>query len=554
MSETKTRRPRKRQLGQFMTPEPLARQLLSDLHFRRSDRVLEPSMGDGSFVIPLIESFLPLYTGSTNQRLAEVLGRNVFGVEIDRQLYAKCLARIESRWGPIPEYHNFELGDFFRSSLGGTSVERQLDWQSGPTPGFSYIVGNPPFGGTLDPDIQDLLDRKYGFRNGEKIKKETYSFFIVKCLDLLRDNGVLRFICSDTFLTIRTMRGLRRLLMDYGETSIKDLAEFSEETQQPTIVLDFRKNGKAAAVEINGQRIGSDTIELTDNLSWRITPELTGYFQGPRLAQYVVATSGMTVGKNEYFVRRIENEAVSEPYRFEYYEDPVTLKKELARARLGKLSPGKTMEIRRLEAVGATKRNVRIVARKTPKTVKLPHPDYSYYNKATNGIVYAPPSYAIYWKDDGDAVLTFKKNGNWYLHGVGGQRYFKRSGLTWQLIAPRLNVKYLPEGYVLDSGAPCAFLREGIAEDESYFILGWTLTPLCSRILKQVINHTKNIQSKDFERLPYPFWVSSEEKEHVIRTFRGLVRRARHGERFTRASPEVTRAVARFNSIHAAHR
>ena len=49
---------------------------------------------------------------------------------------------------------------------------------------FDYTVGNPPFGGTIAPDIQDKLDREFGWRNGLKIKKETYSFFIVKCLEL----------------------------------------------------------------------------------------------------------------------------------------------------------------------------------------------------------------------------------------------------------------------------------------------------------------------------------------------------------------------------------
>ncbi len=98
-----------------------------------------------------------------------------------------------------------------------------------------------------------------------------------------------------------------------------------------------------------------------------------------------------------------------------------------------------------------------------------------------------------------------------------------RRGLTWQLIASRLNVRYLPEGYILDSGAPCAFLKPEVDDSELWFILGWLNTDLCSHLLKTVINHTKNIQSKDVERLPYPFWVSACAKEQAIHLAQAIV-------------------------------
>jgi len=61
MSIAKTQRVKKRQLGQFLTPPAMARQLVEGLPFTKQDRVLEPSMGDGSFILPLIEKFLELY-------------------------------------------------------------------------------------------------------------------------------------------------------------------------------------------------------------------------------------------------------------------------------------------------------------------------------------------------------------------------------------------------------------------------------------------------------------------------------------------------------------
>jgi hypothetical protein len=540
MSQTKTRREKKRQLGQFLTPPACASQLLRDFVFDRSDTVLEPCIGDGSFILPLIEKFLPLHDGPLRQRLDRILAENIYGVEIDRGLHARCLAQIEQRWGYCPAQHNLVRGDFFTHWF-------TLDPPTGQViRRFDYIIGNPPFGGTIDPSIQDQLDRQFGFRDGDKIKKETYAFFIVKCLDILKDAGQLRFICSDTFLTIPTMRGLRRLLMRQGTVDIATLRAFSDETNHAMVVLDFKRTGNASGVTIDGRPVAHSTIALTGNDSWRVTEELAPYFRGPTLGDYVVATSGMTTGKNELFLRPIVDGRVSEPFTFEFFDDPISVANELRRARLGLLSPQKLAQIALLERSGATRRNLQVVPRTAPQTITLPHPDYQPYNKALKAIVYARPTHMIYWRDEGDAVRTFKRNGNWYLHGVGGQRYFGREGLTWQLIAQRLNARYLPPGYVFDSGAPCAFLRPGLDPAELYFILGWALAPLCERLLKEVINHTKNIQSKDFERLPYPFWVSGERKQAIIAQIRQLVAAAMAGRVVARTDEDVVQIGGMF--------
>ena len=532
MSQTKTGRNKKRQLGQFLTPPETARRLVESLTFTLSDRVMEPSLGDGAFILPLIEKFLPLYDGLVAERLDKILTRNLYGVEIDGALLEECLAGIAARWGYCPPRHNFVCADFFQTTF--------------PHP-FDCIIGNPPFGGTIAPEIQDQLDRELGRRGGLKIKKETYAFFLVKCLDLLKPDGHLRFICSDTFLTINTMQGLRRWLLDSGQPQAERLALFSEETKYAMVVLDFAKTGPAAAVHVDGLPVPRARIALTGNHSWQVTEDYAPYFGGPKLGDFVVATSGMTVGANELFVRPIVNGKITEPYEFAFCEEPITLERETGRARLGFIAPKKRAEIALRECRGETRRDVSVTRREQPLEVTLPHPDYRPYNKASRAIVYAPPSHAIYWKDNGDAVLTFKKNGNWYLHGVGGQKFFGRQGLTWQLISQTLNARYLPPGYILDSGAPCAFLREDVPADEIYFILGWTFSPLCQMLLKDVINHTKNIQGKDFERLPYPFWVSADVKCAAIGQVQTLVAEARAGRMLGWGDAEIAAIGACYN-------
>ncbi len=77
---------------------------------------------------------------------------------------------------------------------------------------FDIIIGNPPYGGT---PIDDDLKTKLGLGS-----KDPYGAFIAKFLrrkqetTLLKHEGILAFIVSDTFMTIKTHKQLRDLILD----------------------------------------------------------------------------------------------------------------------------------------------------------------------------------------------------------------------------------------------------------------------------------------------------------------------------------------------------
>jgi len=319
------------------------------------------------------------------------------------------------------------------------------------------------------------------------------------------------------------------------------------------VLLDFMKSATTRRnVTVLGERLDYTTISCTENLSWRINKDLAKYFSGKVLGDVIIATSGMTIGNNELFLRDIVNGALKETFAFKFVDDRITLKRERERARLNILSKKQVEKIQQLERDGATRRNLRWKELERPRTIKLPHEHYRYYNKANSMIIYSVPGCAVYWKDDGDAVYTFKKNGNWYLHGVGGKKYFGRSGFTWSLIAPRMYTKLLPPGYILDSGAPAAFVRPGVDKDEIFFLMGWTLTEKCNEILKRVINHTRNIQGKDIERMPYPFWLSDEQKREIVIYVKKLINTAKNGHVYNFGDSELVQLEQMFSFVEAA--
>lgn len=518
MSVARNQRSKKQQLGQFMTPDKLAFNLVEWSAIQAHHKVLEPSMGDGSFLIPLIDKLIRLQDdGLQRERFVHVTTNLVYGVELDRELYDACIKKIVEKWGELPTEHNLQCQDYFKASL----------------PTMNWVIGNPPFGGTINSDYADALDSKYGYRNGEKIKKETYSFFTVKSLDHLAKDGQLLFICSDTFLTIPTMRGLRKLLMNEGAIRVKHLSAFSEETDYPMVTIHLDRTKTTATLKTNDNQLSYQQIRCTPNLSWNIPLDLHRYFTGHSVGDYMVATGGMTTGNNQLFLRNLEEDnTISEPYTFAIRQELISLDKTRSRARNNALSAKKITAIAEAAAAGTVEDILHYEEREEVLSLVYPHPDYAPYNKSNSHVIFAPVSTVVYWKGQGKAVLTYKKTGNWYLHGVGGKKFFGREGLTWGLIASRINMKYLPSGFILDSGAPCAFLREGVDKDELYFILGWTLTKMCSRLQKEVLNHTMNIQGKDIERLPYPSWISTDRKQHIVKYVKQLVSSGQDGKNY----------------------
>ena len=526
-----------------MTPGALAKKVVSNLELTDCPRILEPSCGDGAFLGAVMERLQ--HYGHYDQRRCI----DVTGIEVDAALVERSRECVSTRMrGSSMVRANVYRGDFFRCYLGGHVRDESLGTRCSLLPGkFDLIIGNPPFGGTFDPEIEDALDLRLGRRFGMKVKKETYAFFIVACIDLLRPGGRLVFICSDSLLTIPTMKGLRHFLMHTGAVQVDDLAEFSDETSYPMVVLQFTKGRGRREVVHNTLKVDPLSIERTPNLSWGVTTELARLFHGPSLCEYFVASSGMTTGKNEFFVREVDvHQRLTEHLQFDVFDAPVSVEYERRRARLGRLSDVRRRSLEEAERLGKTEQRIRIERRQQSVTVELPDDRYRPYNKANNRIVYSEPTHYIYWENDGEAVLTYKRTGNWYLRGVGGQPYFGKEGLTWQLVASRFIARYLPTGYVLDSGAPCAFLHEGVDRTELFFVLAWLLSPLANRTLKEVINHTRNIQSKDFERMPYPWWVGADVRSEVVATMQDMIAEAKSGRMWSWADAEVSRLGTLF--------
>ncbi len=86
--------------------------------------------------------------------------------------------------------------------------------------GFDVIIGNPPWGAQLDDTSSKFLINKYPVIPG-KIK-DTYLFFTLLALILLKKNGYLGFIIPNTWLLINNAKAFREFLLQYHVKKIVD--------------------------------------------------------------------------------------------------------------------------------------------------------------------------------------------------------------------------------------------------------------------------------------------------------------------------------------------
>jgi adenine-specific DNA-methyltransferase len=100
-----------------------------------------------------------------------------------------------------------------------TLTSNLLDLREKSGSKFTKIIGNPPYGGWQDYPRRNQLRHRYtGF-----YVKETYTLFLLRCLNLLADDGILVFIIPATFLQLHLHAPLRRYLLENFQVNSIDL-------------------------------------------------------------------------------------------------------------------------------------------------------------------------------------------------------------------------------------------------------------------------------------------------------------------------------------------
>jgi hypothetical protein len=169
-------------------------------------RLLEPSFGNGDFLIPAIERLLQSWTASRrNDDPVGVLAPCIRGVELHRETFTSTRTKVTELLiaEGIAAPAAVKLTDTWL--IHGDYLLADL-----PTP-FDVAVGNPPY--VRQELIPDVLLSEYRRRYSTVYDRaDLYIPFIERSLLSLVDGGFLGFICADRWMKNRYGGPLRALV------------------------------------------------------------------------------------------------------------------------------------------------------------------------------------------------------------------------------------------------------------------------------------------------------------------------------------------------------
>jgi hypothetical protein len=171
-------------------------------------RTLEPSFGQGAFLLPIVERLLKTFTVSTDIRKFERLHKAIFAVELHRSTFEETRSKLAAKLkdaGLHPEQVESVLSSWLKNA----------DFLLEPlTPNFDFVIGNPPY--VRQERIPDILLSEYR-RRFKTIydRADLYIPFLEHSLTSLVSKGALGFICADRWMKNRYGGPLRQLVFQH---------------------------------------------------------------------------------------------------------------------------------------------------------------------------------------------------------------------------------------------------------------------------------------------------------------------------------------------------
>jgi phospholipid N-methyltransferase len=171
---------------------PIVNYMLRKLAVRPEDKIFEPCGGDGVFIKAILDSH-PF-------------------VQIDAyEMDPQAAGFLASKFSSFPNV-NIKEGD--------TLLDNDLLLNARFGGIYDKIIANPPYGAWQDHEKRAILKNIYP----DLYTKETYTLFLYRGIELLKDEGILTFIIPDTFLNLHMHRAVRKYILT--RTKIKELLLF----------------------------------------------------------------------------------------------------------------------------------------------------------------------------------------------------------------------------------------------------------------------------------------------------------------------------------------
>jgi len=478
-----------KQLGAFYTPIHTVEYMVGKLSsFDKSSKLLEPSGGDGAFVSVVLKNKLlkndQITVWDINPEVKKKL--NEFGV--------KNIAIKDTLLNT----------NFANDSLFGCEQ-------------FSHIVGNPPYL-NKQSDYIKKNKHKLGDIFSEIGANDTYAMFLYLGCRLLKENGQLCFIVSDTYLTLGIHKKLRKfLLKNYtiNEITLCSKKLFKDSGALVNTSIIFITNKKATeehAVIFNDCR-ENDVDDYNGKKYKTIQKNILFY------PDHVFDFNGgaKLLGKINEFKKMVD-----------YLDGGLGMHttdnhKFLAIADYNGIQYAKNNGIK--EWI-----NIKNIDGKKWKF---------YHKKGGNNKYYLPAEYAIKW--DKESVSNYKMPSHYNLND-------DRQGFIISGICSNLTSRLSTVGALWESNKAMCFFPKNPKKYPPEFFVGVLNSDVYNKMVK-LLNHTNSIQIRDIKKLPMPNFTDKDIKA-IVEISKNIIKNLNHNfnYNFNKDQEQINKIVeAYFN-------
>lgn len=200
----------KKKEGQYMTPDGIVSMILNSIGFTEnhvlSKTIMEPSFGDGAFLINIVQRIISEGTkaGLSSDDIVNVIKKNVFGIEKDKELYKKAISRLNS----LLDVYSISKFDWTSNLICGDTLIEYKAFEGK----IDYVVGNPPYVRihNIPEQYRDIV-KEFKFIDG---MIDLYIVFYEIGIKMLNDKGKLGFISPNSFMKNTSQKKFRNYLVD----------------------------------------------------------------------------------------------------------------------------------------------------------------------------------------------------------------------------------------------------------------------------------------------------------------------------------------------------
>lgn len=176
----------------YTNSKPITSYMIDLLDLDGEEIVFEPCAGDGVFIDSIVSKYKSI---------------KVDAFELNQSAYENLKDKYSSS-GTITVKQTDTLTDIdleFLCSMGGK---------------YDAVIANPPYGAWRNTKDRAFLKKRFnGF-----YAKESYSLFLYRCIESLREGGKLVFIIPDTYLNLNMHKDIRKYILT--KTKIKEISLF----------------------------------------------------------------------------------------------------------------------------------------------------------------------------------------------------------------------------------------------------------------------------------------------------------------------------------------